>query len=102
MRLPSMVLLMAVRSRLAPPVTRSVSMPVPPSTVASWVVLPPAPMLLERAVMLLALRVKVSLPLPPIMTSAPPLPVRVSLPSPATKVSAVAVPVRVLAVASPR
>lgn len=73
MRLPSMVLLMAVRSRLAPPVTRRVSMPVPPSTVASCVVLPPAPMALCRAVMLLALRVKVSLP------------------SPATKVSAVAV-----------
>ena len=70
-----------------------VSKPVPPSTRASCVVLPPLPKGLLSAVRLEALRMKRSLPAPPRSTSAPPLPVRVSLPAPAAKVSAEAVPV---------
>ena len=90
---PAPTFLMALRSRLPPPwASCKVSMPLPPDTRAKRPVLPPAPSTACKAAMLLALMMRVSLPAPACMTSAPPLPVRVSLPWPPAKVSPALVP----------
>ncbi len=90
MRLPVSGLLAAwlatrLRSRLALPLRRMVSMPAPPSMRESCAVLPPAPNALCKAVTVLLPRINVSSPVPPYSTSAP-LAVRVSLPALPTRV----------------
>ena len=84
------VLLMLFRFRLALPVRRKVSKPVPPCTVARV-----APDAADRLLTSLAVSTMVSLPMPAKKRSTPPPPVKVSAPVEPMMASAALVPVTV-------